>query len=343
MAVLSRGQRIWNKKLEERSKAEISLERARLLTASWKTTDGLPIAIRRGKAFEKIVSEIPIFIDDEQLLVGDFAAQSGFAEWYPEFSAAWVLKDVSSEKALQVFKVKDVNKTQMVEIAEYWSEKCVENAFFKYVNPEKLPEWIEMSEENCYIQRHLSLLDRLGGYHSINYEKVITKGLSGVLQEVEQEIKTTKIKDNESFNKVNFLNGCAIALRGGIKYSKRYAVLAKELAERSDEKRRKELLKIAEICNWVPENPTRNFYEALQSLWFVHVLEYLETRAEGESPGRVDQYLYPYFKNDIEKGIITREGVVELLECLRVKMSSLRQFSNKYFYEGTSGEPNFIT
>jgi len=92
----------------------------------------------------------------------------------------------------------------MVEIARYWSDKCVESAFFKYVNPEKLSEWIEMSEENCYIHRHLSLLDRLGGYHSINYEKVITQGLSGILAEVEQEIKSTTIKDDESLNKVTF-------------------------------------------------------------------------------------------------------------------------------------------
>jgi len=73
----------------------------------------------------------------------------------------------------------------------------------------------------------------------------------------------------------------------------------------------------------------------------VHVLEYLETRAEGESPGRVDQYLHPYFKADITKGTITIAEVTELLECLRVKMSTLRQFSNKYFYEGTSGEAQF--
>jgi pyruvate formate-lyase/glycerol dehydratase family glycyl radical enzyme len=332
---------LWNKKLGERDKAQISLERARLLTDSWKTTDGLPVPIRRGKAFEKIVSEIPIYIDEDQLLVGDFAAKSGFAEWYPEFSAGWVLKDVSSEKALQVFKVKDVNKSEMVEIARYWNERCVESAFFKYVNPEKLPEWIDMSEENCYIQRHLSLLDRLGGYHSVNYEKVITKGFFGILKEIEHEIKLTAIRDDVSLNKVNFLKGCAIAMNAGVKYGRRYAELAKELATKAKGKRKEELLKIAEVCEWVPGNPARNFYEALQSMWFVHVLEYLETRAEGESPGRIDQYLYPSYKRDIEKSLLDRERVIELLECLRVKMSTLRQFSNKYFYEGTSGEAQF--
>jgi len=338
---LSRGQKIWARMLEARDRAGVSLARAKSVTASWKETDGLPIPIRRAKAFEKIVTEIPIHIDDEQLLVGDFAAKPMWAEWYPEFSASWVLKDIDSEEALKVFRAQEANSVELREIAEYWRDKCVENAFFSYISPEKRETWINMGEDNCYIHRYLAFLDRLGGYHIVNYVKVIRKGFLGILTEVEEELQATVIEDDESLQKVNFLKACAIVLKAGIQYAKRYAFLARELAKTAEGKRRSELRKIADICEWVPANPARSFHEAIQALWFVHALIYLETRAEGESPGRIDQYLYPYFKRDIEEGKLTEEETIELLECLRIKMSCLRQFSNKYFFEGTSGEAQF--
>lgn len=336
-----RAQRIWNRVFAERSKPGVSLERAKLLTASWKQTDGLPTPIRRAKAFEKIVTEIPIYIDEEQLLVGDFSAKPMWPEWYPEFSASWVLNDVDSEAALKTFRAQDVSSSELKEIAEYWKEKCLESAFFSYVSPEQREKWMDMGEENAYIDRWLAFLDRLGGYHSVGYEKAIRKGFRGIIAEVEKEINATHIGDDGALRKVNFLKGCAIVLRAGIKYAKRYAVLARELAKTAKTERKSELSEIAEICEWVPANPARSFHEALQALWFIHALVYLETRAEGESPGRVDQYLYPYFKRDIEERKLTEEKATELLQCLRIKMNGLRQFSSKYFFEGTSGEAQF--
>lgn len=337
----SKVERIWNRVFSERDKSGLSLERAKLLTASWKGTDGLPIPIRRAKAFEKIVTEIPIYIDDEQLLVGDFSAKPMWPEWYPEFSASWVLKDVDSEAALKTFRAQEANIAELKEIAEYWKDKCLENAFFSYVSQEKKEKWMDMGEENCYIDRWLAFLDRLGGYHCVNYEKAIKKGFLGILAEVEEEIKRTHIGNDEALRKVNFLKGCAIVLKAGIKYAKRYADLARKLAEAAEGERKSELKKIADICEWVPGNPARTFHEAVQTLWFVHALVYLETRAEGASPGRVDQYLYPYFKRDIDGGKLTKEEAIELLGCLRIKMNGLRQFSSKYFFEGTSGEAQF--
>ena len=337
----SRMHRIWQRIFNERDRTGISLARAKLLTASWQETDGLPVPIRRGLAFEKIVNGLPIYIDEEQLLVGDFSSKPMWAEFYPEFSAAWVLKDIESEAALEVFRAQDASHDELREIAEYWKNRCLENAFFSYVSPEKKDQWLLIGEENAYIDRWLAFLDRLGGYHVVNYEKVIRKGFSGILNEVENEIEATPIKDDEALRKVNFLKGCAIALKAGIQYAHRYATLAREMAEKTEGERRSELNKIAQICDWVPENPARNFHEALQTLWFVHVLVYLETRAEGESPGRIDQYLYPYFKKDTEAGTATEEDIIQLIGCMRIKMNGLRQFSSKYFFEGTSGEAQF--
>lgn len=338
---LTRGKRLLNQLMEDRDNSRISLWRARILTAAWKETEGLPTPIRRVKALEKIVTEIPIYIEDGQLLVGDFAAKPVWGEWYPEFSVNWILKDIESEEGLKAYRAQGVNTVEFKEIAEYWRDRCVESAFFSYVKPEKKDVWMNMGEENCYIVRHRALLDRLGGYHCVNYEKVIKKGLLGILAEVEVELQATAITDDESLRKVNFLKAGVIVLKAAIQYAKRYASLARELAKTAEGRRRFELLKIADICEWVPANPPRSFHEAIQTLWFVHALVYLETRAEGESPGRIDQYLYPCFKRDIEEGKLTKEEAIELLECLRIKMSSLRQFSSRFFIEGMSGDAQF--
>ena len=219
---LSRAQRIWKRVFAERGNSGLSLHRARLLTESWKETEGLPVPVRRARAFRKIVEGIPLYIDDEQLLVGDFASKPQWAEWYPEFSAAWVLEEDDSEAALKVFKAHDVDTSLMKEIAEYWSDKCVEKAFFHYITPEKKDLWMGMGEEYAYIHRWLAFLDRLGGYHVLNYEKAIKKGFSGILDEIRQQIQDTRIRDDDSLRKVNFLKACEVVMEAGIRYAGRY-------------------------------------------------------------------------------------------------------------------------
>ncbi|MFH1651192.1 MAG: pyruvate formate lyase family protein [Chloroflexota bacterium] len=336
----TREQRIWDRVFAERDRGGVSLERARLLTASWKETDGLPTPVRRAMAFAKIMAEIPIYIDDGQLFVGDFSAKPQWAEWYPEFSAGWVLDDMETEPALKTFHAGDLGH-ELKEIAEYWQDKCVDTAYFSLITPEQKERWANNAEDKCYIYRWLTLLDRLGGYHVVNYEKPIKEGFLGILHEVESEIAKTRIHDDDSLRKVQFLKGCAIVLKGAMTYAQRYAALAREMAQTATGARKAELEQIARTCEWVPAHPARSFREAVQTLLFVHVLIYLETRTEGESPGRADQYLYPYYQHDIEEGTLTREAALEMLGCFRIKLNGLRQFSSKYFSAGTSGEAQF--
>lgn len=115
---------------------------------------------------------------------------------------------------------------------------------------------------------------------------------------------------------MQFYRAELIVLEGAINYAKRYAQLARELAiKETDTQRKKELERMSGICEWVPENPARNFYEAVQSYLFIHVLAHFETDAQAISTGRFDYILYPYYKKDKEAGILTREQALELLEC----------------------------
>jgi pyruvate formate-lyase/glycerol dehydratase family glycyl radical enzyme len=334
-----RAQRVWDRLRDKRDAGMLSLSRARLLTASYRETEGLPTPIRRAKAFARILTEIPIYIEDDQLLVGDFAAKPMWAEWYPEFGVSWVLKEMESGEG--PLRAESSEIIELRNIYDYWKVRTLEAAYLSSLNEKEKETFLQNGEDGAWVYGVSALLDRPGGYHVIGYDKMITNGCIGIRNQAEEELQGTKIKDEESFHKANFLKAVAIAYRAAGQYGKRYAALARELARTADKKRGSELEKIAEICDWVPENPARTFYEAVQALWFVHVFTYLDSRPAGVSPGRADQYLYPYYRRDVEDGKLTREEAIEILECLRVKMSSLRHFNKKSFHEYTSAEAQF--
>jgi pyruvate formate-lyase/glycerol dehydratase family glycyl radical enzyme len=335
----TRGENIWNRLRDQRDEGMLSLERAKSLTASFKETEGLPTPIRRAKAFEKILAEIPIYIEEDQLLVGDFAARPMWAEWYPEFAVNWVLKEMDSGQ--DFFKPMSSEIGELREICQYWEGRSVESAYLSSLSEAEKRSFMEIGEDGAWVTGISALLDRPGGYHVVSYEKLIQEGGLGILNKVEAEIRATPVTDDDSFQKVNFLKAIAIVYQAIGQYSKRYATLARDLAKTAQGQRRVELERIADMCEWVPMNPARNFYEAMQTLWFVHVFLYLELRPAGVSPGRADQYLYPYYKHDIGAGNLTREEAIEILECLRVKMSTLRHFNKKSFRENTSAEAQF--
>jgi pyruvate formate-lyase/glycerol dehydratase family glycyl radical enzyme len=335
----TRGQRIWRRVRDKRYTAKLSLARARLITASYKETEGLPVPIRRAKAFEKIVTEIPLYIDDEQLLVGDFAAKPMWAEWYPETAVDWVLDDLKTGEAPYIATEQEVIEQR--EICEYWKNRTVEYAFLSTMSEEERQRLYETTDRGAYVYRALFLLDKFAGYHVVSYEKVIKEGLLKIIVEVEEELKAVSLLNDESFRKANFLKALVIVYKAAIQYANRYASLAREMAKTAHGGRRQELDKIADMCEWVPANPARSFHEALQTMWFCHVLIILEMFQNGLAPGRADQYLYPYYRRDVDGGKLNQEETIELLECLRVKMSALRDYATKFWREGTSGEAQF--
>ena len=149
---LTRGQRLWLKLVERRRTEPISMERAKLLTASWRETEGLSIPMRRARAFEKIVTEIPIFIDDEQLLAGNYSTRPMAAEWRPEVTVEWVLQRFESEIGLMKILEEDI--PVMKEIAEYWKDKAIDSCFFRYIGKEEEQRYRDLDYLGVLI-RHL--------------------------------------------------------------------------------------------------------------------------------------------------------------------------------------------
>ena len=237
----SRGERLWKRMLDYRQNAKLSLARAKLLTASYKETEGLPSPIRRAKAFEKIVTEIPIYIEDDDLLAGAFATRPMDFEWYPEFA---VDQEMLSQN-LDTLLAEGDSPEDTREIIRYFKDRCLQNSFLSNISNKERKRIAEVSEDGAWIYRVKNTLSIDRGYHSVDYNKAIQKGFLGVLDEVEKELLETRIKDDESYQKVNFLKGLAIVLNAGTQYAKRHAILARELADRAKGTRKAELEKMA--------------------------------------------------------------------------------------------------
>ena len=336
---LTRGQRIWGRLRDRRDAVELSLNRASLVTDAYRETEGQPKILRRARAHEKIVTRLPIYIDDEQLLVGDFASKPMVFEWWPELSAKWVGEALDAGQF--AYRLDQALVPQAKEIVDYWKDREVKEAFLTFLGEEAVATLNTMNEQGSLAFFAETEVQLEKGWHVPNYPKVMKVGLAGIIAEIDEELAKTAMLDDASYEKITFLRALRISCEGGIAYAKRYAALAKELALTSEGQRKRELETIADTCDWVLEKPARNFRDALQTMLFCHLLVYWDVRLSGISFGRVDQFLYPYYQRDIEAGTLTREEALELLECFRVKLSSMRQFQSKMTAECRSGETQF--
>jgi formate C-acetyltransferase len=262
-----------------------------------------------------------------------------WAEWYPETAVNWVMKDIESNE--EAYKARAEELEEQKEICNYWKNRTIEYAVLSHLNDSERERLHDTSDKGAYLHFISGKLDRMSSYQVVDYESVIKKGLLGIIADVTRELETTPIVDDDSLNKVNFLRALIIFYKAGIQYGKRYAVLARELARKAEGARKIEFKRIAAVCDRVPANPARSFHEAVQALWFIHVLIFLDMKTIGLSPGRADQYLWPYYEHDIRKGKLTREEAVEILECLRPKMSSFRSFTTSSFLQFASGEAGY--
>jgi formate C-acetyltransferase len=300
---------------------EVFSERALIVTKAYKETEGEPYAFRQAKALAKILNGHPIVICDGELVVGSKAPMPLGSPIYPEISYEWLDEelDTLSIRGEQPFHIsEEVKKILREKVFPYWRGKTVRARLV-----EALPkETLEAHEAGALFHYYL---DRSIGHLVVNYEKVLQRGLNGVKEEIEKELENMNYESDEGcYKKANLLKAMATCIDATISFAKRHAAEAERLATiEKDPRRKEELLEIARMCEWVPANPARTFWEALQSFFFIHLVLNLETNSYAISPGRFDQYMYPYYKKDLKEGKITREFAKELLCCLWIKFNEL--------------------
>ncbi len=300
------------------SERGICLDRVRLVTDSYKETEGLAAEIRRAKAFEKIIEGMTIYILDGELIVGNLASHPGHGNLYPEYGVEWIIEglDRFGTRATDRFLLTDEDKKELREILPWWKGKTVSDRTSSLLGED------ELFYKNKLVIHSLPAQAAGIGHSSVDYERVLKEGFNGLIEEAKERLEALDLNERDAFEKATFYRAVILSLNAGIKFARRYAELARKMAqEEANPYRKLELNRIAETCDWVPMNPARTFHEAVQSTWFVQVLNYIEAIGHARAPGRCDQYLYPFYREDIDKGIISREEAQELIECFWIKLN----------------------
>ncbi len=313
---------------------EIEADRAVLLTESYRSTEGEPVITRRAKAFQKICEELPIIIRPEELIVGSNSQAPRGCQVFPEYSYEWLEAefDTVEKRSADPFYISEETKQRLRSVYPYWKGKTTSELATSYMAKETLTAM----EHNIFTPGNYFYNGI--GHFTVKYEEVLAIGFEGIAAKAKTALSVCRIGDADYAKKSHFLNAVIICCNAAIAYAHRYAMLALEAAQKETNSQRKmELLKIAENCAQVPGKPARNFYEACQSFWFVQMLLQTESSGHSISPGRFDQYMYPYYEKDIKEGIITREKAQELLDCIWVKLNDLNKVRDAASAEGFAG------
>ncbi len=313
---------------------EIESDRAVLITDSYLKTEGKPIITRRAEAFANILENIPIVIRDNELIVGSSTKSPRGCQVFPEFSFSWLEDefDTIEKRAADPFYISEETKETLKNIYRYWKGKTTSELATSYMAPEA----IKAIEHNIFTPGNYYYNGV--GHVTVCYDKILEIGYEGIIKEAKDELERCNVSDMNYASKSHFLNAVILSCNAVINYAKRYAVLAKELAQKcNDQKRKKELEKIAKNCDRVPEKGARNFYEACQSFWFVQMLLQIESSGHSISPGRFDQYMHPYYEADIKSGAINKEEAQELIDCIWVKLNELNKVRDAGSAEGFAG------
>jgi pyruvate formate-lyase/glycerol dehydratase family glycyl radical enzyme len=335
------------KRLRERlfvDEYQLSTEKIRLMTESLKETEGEPQILRRAKALANVLDNITIFVEEDELIVGNAASKPMGVEFDCDV-AIWPQEEINALKE-EGFTASEEDEAELRELNEYWKNSNLVARSGDLYDDERLwpfvqsgvvlPPWKnrEQGSGGGYAQGGMGLGPGfiLCGY---DFAKVLNSGLDGIIEEARAELARTRFAEADSVGKAYFLRSVIVAHEAVIRFANRFADLAADIAAtEGDPNRKAELERIARTCRWVPARPARDFYEAMQCFWFVFLVTNPQTTA---AAGRFDQYMYPFYQRDKGERSITDDQVLELLECLRIKDMQLIRTSGRLLRQKNAG------
>ncbi len=318
---------------------EMDLENARLLTAGFREAEGEPLVLRKAKAFRMQCLQKTVTIWDDELIVG--CSGSKIRGGILCADSCWSVLDQELEtistRQYDPFYLKPEDKAMFEQVIKpYWQGRS------------NYEEWlVQIPDSTRALRDHgVVYIDRKAvrgwGETTAGYEWLIREGLSGIVKTIELERTKLDITRPGDYEKDCYLQALLIVAEGIAALAQRYAREAERLAEgETDSRRREELLQIAAICHHVPQQPARTFREALQSLYFYQTSIFMEQNAASYNPGRMDQYLWPYYQADLAADRLSRDEAQELLDCLWVKFSEPCLFQDALTAEFAAGYPMF--
>jgi pyruvate formate-lyase/glycerol dehydratase family glycyl radical enzyme len=306
----------------------LSIEQAKIITRIYQENESLPIILKRAKALAASLLELPIAIEAEELIVGNRTPDIRAGVVFPEAGINWLKSELESlpDRPQDPFKVKQADKEYFKEIIEpFWRGKTLEDDIYSSAGAS-----ITSIEKVVKINQK----DHAQGHICPGVEDWLKYGPAGLL------IKTEEKLADAGAEYIDFYTSVAITLNASCSFIKRYSELAAELAENQTEiSVSKNLGEVANICLNLSENPPQTFREALQSVWFLFVILHMKSNASSFSPGRMDQYLYPFFVNDMRTGRISEIEALELLDALFIKFNQIVYMRNAHSAKYFAGFP----
>ena len=314
---------------------EIESARGILVTESYKQTEDLPIIKRRSAAFAHILKNLPIVIRKGELVVGSATVAPRGCQVFPEYSYEWLEAelDTVSTRAADPFYISEKTKAELREIYPWWKGKTCSDLAKANMAPEA---YAAFAEHNVFTPGNYFYNGI--GHVCVQYDKVLKIGYRGIINEATAALDKLDVSDPEYISRHNFLEAVIESCEAVIEYARRYSRLARELVAKAKcPNRKREYEIIAKNCAKVPEFGATTFHEACQSFWFVQLLLQIESSGHSISPGRFDQYMYPYYKADLDAGRITREEAQELLDCIWVKFNDINKVRDAVSADGFAG------
>ena len=312
----------------EKQKPRIDIERALYFTQSMQQTVGQPLVLRWAKAMLHIAQNITIHVQDDQLLLGRAGGIGRYGILYPELDGDFLdiaVRDLPNRETSPATITPADARRVIKEIAPFWKGKTYHEALNTALPQEVHKLTYDDAEglvSRFIVNETSSFRSSIQWVH--DYEKILKRGFNGIKRDAEEKLAALDPSSPvDQVDKRPFLEAVVIVSNAIVLWARRYAALAKSMAEKEkDPTRKHELQLMAANAEHVPANPARDFYEAVQSQWFVQMFSRMEQKTGTTiSNGRMDQYLYPYYEKGLEDGSITREKALELLECMWVGMA----------------------
>jgi len=322
----------------------ICSQRAVILTRAYRESEHLPMILRRADAFRRVLTEMTLFIDDDELIVGNQACSPRAAPIFPEYSVGWILDEMGrfGERPHDRFLVDGETRRRLRATLPYWSGKTGHDRIRALAEaclngPVRECFDFETSNLNQVISNPGQIYSG-AGHVTPDFQKMLRVGLDGIMEETRKRLIETSPTCPDGLRKNLFYRAVLTALDGVRTYAVRFSRKSARLARSaSDPNRRDELLTVSAACKRVPMKPASTFWEALQAVWFLHVILQIESNGHSMALGRMDQYLYPYFEKDLESGVLNRRRALELVQLFMIKcfeLNKLRSWENTQYVAG---------
>ena len=310
----------------------VCTERAVLATRAYKAHEMDQIVLKRAYMLKEVLENMSIYIEPETRIVGNQASENRAAPIFPEYAMDWVIRELDDfdKRTGERFTISEENKQVLRDIYPYWKGRTLQDkAYAAY--PEKAKQIYDLG-----IIRNEGNITSGDAHLAVDYDALLKKGLKDVRRRTQEALDGLNLADYESMKRSFFYRAILIVIDAVECYAHRFADLAEQQAQTATAERAAELMEISRICRKVPMEPAHSFHEALQSVWFIHVILQIESNGHSLSFGRFDQFCYPYYMNSLNEGADPAD-LEELLENLWLKsltVSKIRSAGHSRFQAG---------